>query len=254
MIFTGCLAGGWYGIRWWWCQEFESKVEKQCTQQWPRREQELRAQYNKMILEYNKQVANDQAEWDKLELDRTAFSRQLVSGDPTAMDEAISASISDLNFPFDARCESAVVPPDLIVINLDLPEIEDVIRESELNVRHSGEMNEKKRKQSERYDEYSQLVAGLVTWVGCVALSAAPSASQVTVAAYTQRHTNGELCDDYVMIATLNRTRLPDISDIRECDILAFLKAAEAIFETNAHGKLKTIPAPKWEQYIATQP
>ena len=92
-------------------------------------------------------------------------------------------------------------------VDLDLPEIEDVIPETRLTVLKSGATKETKRKTEERNGAYVRLVGGICLAVAATAFAAAPTVAFVVIAAYTQRKKRGgaDIEDAYVIEARIPR-------------------------------------------------
>jgi hypothetical protein len=79
------------------------------------------------------------------------------------------------------------------MIDNDLPEIEDTIPETRLNVLKNGTLKEVRRKATDRNSAYATVVTGIAFTVAATALAAAPTLRIVTVEGHTQRKGRGSL-------------------------------------------------------------
>jgi|GEM_PF-3950761 len=244
---SGALA--WSGVVWWWSQEFEGKVQAEATERWPDREESVQRKHQEVIAAYQERLQESQQQWQRLELDRTEWARQLVDGNVEALNEAVSSSLSDLDFPFETSCRTCVPEKTAVLIDVDLPELEDVIFTKSMRVKKDGSISERNRKQSTRNEEYAQLVAGLVVLLGTTALSSAPTANRVVVAGYTQRLKRGTMADDYVVVVSLPRSSIADANTLRGGDPIGLLKELGAALEQTQTGKLKSVQVPDWAAF-----
>jgi hypothetical protein len=162
------------------------------------------------------------------------------------MQEAISSSLEDLDFPFDTECNVGVQDGRTAFLLLDLPEIEDVIPETRFQVLKSGRLKLVKRKAEDRQLRYARLVLGLALMVAATAFAAAPTLETVTIGANIQRKRRGSLQveDQYVYEACLPRALF--VGDtVRSAEPVELLKGL-ARMEFGANFSLNTIVEPSW--------
>ena len=92
-----------------------------------------------------------------------------------------------LQFPFRTRCDFFLQDEKTVCLHLDLPEIEDVIPETNKEILKSGETRDVRRLKSDRHADYSRLVMGECLFITAEVFSYLPLAQVVQVTAYTQR-------------------------------------------------------------------
>jgi len=254
--FLGMLSGvlvaaatcpvAWLAVTAWWAQEFKASINRETELRWPEHLKALVTQYEHAVQTHKLETEEIHTQWQRSELQRTEFCQLLLDGDVESLNLALRDTLCDLNFPFDAICQCAVVSPDAAIINLEIPELNGLFPEIEHRSNARGELTQTRRPQYARYQDYAQLVAGLALWAAATAFSAAPTVKKVTLAAYTQRVSRGEKCDEYMLNVTFHRTMMRHIDAIRNGDPLVSLANAESQFELLQNGKFKTIDPPTW--------
>lgn len=134
-----------------------------------------------------------------------------------------------------------------MLIDVDLPEIEDVVPEEELRVLKDGSLTEKKRKVADRNQLYAELVCGIAVAIAANAVCAAPTLRAATVAGRTQRAKRGSglVEDSYVYEVKLPRALLASFDAVAGDPLEAF-RCAGARMQVNANGSLRTIAPPQW--------
>ena len=133
------------------------------------------------------------------------------------------------------------------MIDIDLPEIEDVIPETRYTVSKDGTLKEVKRKAADRNQTYATLVAGIAFAVAATAFAAAPSLRAVTVAGHTQRKNRNSLdaVDTYVYEVRFPRDAFVKLAPSSLEPVEAMLRLPSRI-EMSATGVLKKLAEPKW--------
>ncbi len=189
----------------------------------------------------------DEADWAAREAQRVAWCERLVQGDEEAIHEALSETLVDLDFAFEAECRVCLENQKTAYLLLDLPEIEDVIPELRQQVLKDGRVRSLKRKATERNGDYAVLVGGLVLWMARWCFVASPTLQNVTVAAYTQRkkRRSSDVGDEYVIIAPLERERLAPL-DPAAVDPIPWLINAGSDLEQTSTLRLKKMKPPVW--------
>jgi len=220
---------------------------------WDTRVSELEQQFtaNKEAHEVARKVA--ESHWSEQEARRVEHAKRLMGGDCEAIDQEVTATLLDMDFPFDTGCSVAVADARAAFVNLDLPEIEDVIPEFRHKVLKSGEIRSVKRPAAERSESYARLVAGIVIAIAAAAVASAPTLASVTVAAFTQRRNSksGESRDVYVIEAAFRREFLESSGLIEgdPVDQLVSLPGARVLLGSS--GLLKPISPPDWIGQLA---
>ncbi len=214
---------------------------------WAERRALLEATFAAAAAAYRAREEQSAAAWAASEGIRIAWATRLVAGDEAAIDEAVSASLGDLDFPFDTECAVGIVDASSAFIDFDLPEIEDVTPEIRHTVLKDGSLKETKRKAAERNAEYAGLVTGLALTVASAAFASAPTLQFVTIGAYTQRKKRGSdaVEDTYVYETRFARSFVASV-DAPNVNPIEALAAQETRVDWGANAVLKKIAPPAW--------
>ena len=237
----------WVAVSLWWRERLRPVCLARADAEWPARHAELQAVHASAVADYQQRMARARAEWDAAERERIAAMRKLLEGDLEAVASAATQAIEELDFPFEAECAVAADDEDHVIIDVDLPEIEDVIPETELRARKDGTLSEVKRKVADRNHAYAELACGIALVISATAFAAAPSVMRVTVAGRTQRAKRGSdaVVDNYVYEVTLERELFAHFDRARATPI-DILRRAGARMQMSANGGLRTISKPGW--------
>ncbi len=230
-----------------WRTEIVARVAERTTGEWPRERGRLEQAHAVAVQEYRQRDAEARAAWNAAEVERVAWAQRLMAGDADAIDTAVSASLDDLDFPFESQCTVAVDDASSVFVDLDLPEIEDVIPETRLTMLKNGGTKETKRNADERNTAYLHLVSGICIAVAATAFCAAPTVEFVVIAAYTQRKKrgSGEMEDAYVLEAKIPREVVAAVKPATDAP-LDVLGRCESRLDPAANLALKKIAPPAW--------
>lgn len=238
-----------------WLSRIRPVWQERARQSWPAVRTELEAQHAQAVAAYVTREHAARAGWIAADQQRIAELRRLVMGEVDAIEQAVSASIEEIDFPFEALCAVAVDDEDHVLIDVDLPEIEDVIPETQLRALKNGTLSEKKRKVSERNELYAELVCGIAFAIAATTLSSAPTVAYVTVAGRTQRQKRAstDLNDDYVYEVKIPRAFF-SATDANGFDPVDALRKLPSRIQVAANGALKTVQAPAWVEAVVVPP
>lgn len=135
-------------------------------------------------------------------------SRQAVGTlDADKAEEAIEAWLAEGEAPIEFAVQTEVLAEKgAIMIDLDLPEIEDM-PQNKLAELADGTIKIKKKTKKEQTEDYRTCVFGLGEYVASHVLGAVPQAKKVAVSAYTQRRSEktGELLDVFIYSIVFER-------------------------------------------------
>jgi hypothetical protein len=207
--------------------------------------------FAKEQAEYDHARATADAEWQQAEAQRVAWARRLVDGEIEALNEAVSDSLGDIDFAFEARCDVAVIDPSTIYVLLDLPEIEDAIPETKARVLKDGRTTMTKRAKADRCGDYLHLVCGLALQVAWTALGCSPTLQVAHVAGYTQRRQprTGILRNDFVLEVAVDRSACFRINPT-VVDPVQTVTSFQSRIDPKANRELKTLTPPSWAQQL----
>jgi hypothetical protein len=216
---------------------------KKFEEEWPERWRSVQAAYE----EYT--------QWPERERERVDWLKKLVAGDLEELEETVTSSLEDLDFPFETQCRVAIPESERAFVLLDLPELEDVIPEVKQRALKNGTIKEVRRTKADRNEDYLQLSAGIALLLARTALAAGPTLRFVHLAAYTQRRQRGTgmIADEYVYEAVFDRESVArwDPASVEPVRILA---APSNRLDLRDNGKLKRIEAPKWMEGVLDSP
>ena len=128
--------------------------------------------------------------------------------DAAAAEAAIEAWLEGSEAPIAMEVQAEVLPDkDAIMIDLDLPEIEDM-PVNKLSELADGTIKIKKKTKKEQCEDYRTCVFGLGEYVASHAFTAVPQAKRIVVSAYTQRRSEktGEAMDVFIYSVVFDRT------------------------------------------------
>jgi hypothetical protein len=189
--------------------------------------------------------------WLSSEQDRIAQLKQLLDGHLPSIEHFVCQGIEHLDFPFEAECHVAIDDEDHVLVDVDLPEIEDVVPEFRYSVLKNGNIKETKRKIAERNDAYAHLVTGIAFTVAATAFAMGPSVQKVTIAGRTQRkeRESFDAVDIYVYEVKFSRTVFDSIEPLNLDPVQAMQRLPSRI-SYSASGSLKKVAAPDWVEAV----
>jgi len=128
----------------------------------------------------------------------------------------------------------------IIMIDLDLPEIEDMPQNA-LAELADGTIKIKKKTKKQQYEDYRTCVFGLGEYVASHALCVVPQAKKIVVSAYTQRRDEktGDLLDVFIYSVVFEREDFT--KDYQEKDPYDFCGGLKSRFYVLASGVMKEI-------------
>ncbi len=120
-----------------------------------------------------------------------------------SLEDWLSEAESPVEFSMDVQ---AVPEQRALMLDLDLPEIED-LPHRKLTTLKSGEVKIKDKSKKEQQDDYRKCVFGLGMYAAASALEIVPQAERVLVSAYTQRRDakTGDVMDVFIYSLVFER-------------------------------------------------
>lgn len=128
----------------------------------------------------------------------------------------------------------------MIMIDLDLPEIEDMPQNT-LSELADGTIKIKKKTKKQQYEDYRTCVFGLGEYVASHAFGVVPQAKKIVVSAYTQRRDEktGDLLDVFIYSVVFERKAFT--KNYQEKDPYDFCGGLKSRFYVLASGVMKEI-------------
>lgn len=230
-----------------WDRALQMDADGKADDLWIAERARLEAAHETVTQAHTEQVARARAEWDAAEESRVQWATALVQGDLPTIEEAVFESLDDIDFPFESDCTLAVEGSTHMFINLDAPEIEDVVPDTRYKALKNGTLKEVKRKAEERNADYARLVCGIVLAVAATVFSAAPTVTCVTIAAFTQRKRRSSTAieDAYVLETRITRDQFATI-DAKRVEPVEAVCRFETRIDWSGNLALKKIGIPAW--------
>lgn len=186
-----------------------------CQKKWENNRSEFEA--NESILEKQR---------NKTFLEEYEARRQnillRINGEENTINEVIERWINECTLPVEINIDYDYSQSDhTLLIDLDLPEIED-IPNIELVQLASGNLKEKKKTQQKLRRDYATLVFGISIFVTANLMNLTPAIHKVILSGYTQRRdSSGNLNDDYILSIKFTRNTFEQTS-FRKIDPMEF--------------------------------
>lgn len=223
------------------------KARKLADDQWTRRRSEIESSYKKTVEDYETKLDRAKTAWPQQEKTRIAKLQKIIDGDVVEMHNTAVQVIQSIKFAFDTACDIYLDDSRNIYVDLDLPEIEDVIPTHKKKALKNGRISEFGIAQINRNRDYFELVVGQGIFIAAHLFANLPTLMSVTVAGYTQRQRKraSDEIDSYVFEIGFPKTFLAgfdaDVEDIRP-----LLRPLSAIMSVSSNWKLEQIDRPAW--------
>ena len=153
----------------------------------------------------------------------------------------IEAWLSEIEAPIEFSVQPEVIESKgAVMIDLDLPEIEDMPQDK-LAELADGTIKIKKKTKKEQVEDYRTCVFGLGEYVASHVLAEVPQTKKVVVSAYTQRRSEktGELLDVFIYSVVFSRGDFT--KDYQDKDPYEFCQKLPSRFYVLASGVMKEI-------------
>ena len=153
----------------------------------------------------------------------------------------IEAWLSESEAPIEFSVQPEVIESKgTVMIDLDLPEIEDMPQDK-LAELADGTIKIKKKTKKEQVEDYRTCVFGLGEYVASHVLAEVPQTKKVVVSAYTQRRSEktGELLDVFIYSVVFSRSDFT--KDYQDKDPYEFCQKLPSRFYVLASGVMKEI-------------
>jgi hypothetical protein len=235
-------------------RRLDMEASKRAVERWPGKEQQLRSSHEASIREYNKTKAEAERSWLDQERERVAWASKLLAGDEATIEEAVSQTLADLDFPFETQAEFAIADAHSGYLHVDLPEIEDIVPGTRHCVLRNGRLKEIKHNEIEHNTEYVNVACGIGIMMAAASFAAAPTLQTIGIAAYTQRQqkskNKGQVDDDYVYFVSIPRTAFTDFDAKSVNPTNFFMVTLSACMEQQANHRLKKLPSKAFPDWV----
>lgn len=226
------------------------RAEAEAKGLWPEYRASLQAEYERQTAEYEsaRRSHAERADVWREKCGREAAEQYaLMSGESreTLLSGACEA-IQELSLPFKADAQVMLEDDVSLMLDIDLPEIEDVVPHTVREVSATGAMKSSRRTGDDLNEPYAELVLGHCLNLAAKLFIELPRLQTMELAAYTRR--GGE--DDYVLDAKIGRDAMTAISQEKPAnlqELLASFGKANALFELDGDSRFKAIEPPAWK-------
>lgn len=201
---------------------------------------------------WNKQKKEFEANETKLEIDNNIkfkeeyentkkYLNNIISGDNDCVCNDIDLWFSELEMPFECNISYDFKKNEgLLLIDLDLPEIEDFPNKKAIQLTN-GNMKLKDKTLTELSLDYKNYIFGLALFVVGHIFNISPKINRIILSAYTQRRDKkGQINDDYVYSIKFDRDKLSEL-DLIKGDSFNMCMKFENRCNVNANNSLKPI-------------
>lgn len=147
-----------------------------------------------------------------------------LSGDEETIESLVGSLMMNLDFAYPVKVNYEL-EDNLLYVDLDLPEIEQLLQEYPTEVKEK--IVNKKKTQSQLKQEYAYTVMSLSAYLSAEFFNLSPYIEEIVISGFTsRRNSTGDLCDDYLYSIKYTRdsfenTELDTIDNIYEF-ILSF--------------------------------
>ena len=201
---------------------------------WLKQKKEFDENEKELEVENNKKF--------KEEFEKTKeYLKNIIAGDEECVCNDIDLWFSELEMPFECNISYDYRKNEnLLLIDLDLPEIEDFPNQKAVQLAN-GNMKLKDKTQTELYCDYKNYVFGLALFVVGHIFNISPKIHKIIISAYTQRRDKkGQINDDYVYSIKFVRDKLSEM-DLLKGDSFNMCMNFENRCNVNANNSLKAI-------------
>jgi len=172
-----------------------------------------------------------------IDVSRTAAGELNAQTAEAEIEEWLGESEAPIEFSIQTEVLEA---KKAIMVDLDLPEIEDM-PQNVLSELADGTVKIKKKTKKQQYEDYRTCVFGLGEYVASHAFAVVPQAQKIVVSAYTQRRDEktGDLLDVFIYSVVFDRGVFT--KDYQDKDPYDFCSGLKSRFYVLASGVMKEI-------------
>ena len=161
--------------------------------------------------------------------------------DAAKVEQDLEDWLAESEAPIEFAIQTEVLADkNCVMIDLDLPEIEDMPQNA-LSELADGTVKIKKKTKKQQYEDYRTCVFGLGEYVASHAFGVVPQAEKIVVSAYTQRRDEktGDLLDVFIYSVVFERSAFK--KDYPDQDPYDFCSGLKSRFYVLASGVMKEI-------------
>ncbi|NUF49488.1 DUF4236 domain-containing protein [Gilliamella sp. ESL0250] len=208
-----------------------------------------RVKFNESIeLAYNKKLKNwsqKKEEFDKNERDIAyRINELLASGNEEVINSELVTLLSNISFPKETNVDFEI-NEDNLVLDVDLPEIEDIPNKKYTASDNSLRISVKTISDTERRKIYMTHIHSIIFRIIADVFSLIPTIKRITLSAYSQRpnNQNGNIEDQYLVSVNINKEEWKSINfnNIEHVDVVECFNQFDLIRDMSKTGVFKAI-------------
>lgn len=225
----------------------KNKAKAKLTERWPEQVSKIQKAYEERMAAYRERMAQVKGQHDAIEDTRLGSLIKILENDPQATTDLACDVFENIDWPFETAAGIASNDGVHLYVNLDLPEIEDVIPAIAPRISRSKELVESKRSKEDQNEDYFHLVVGQAVYLAACQFAWNPTLQSISIAAFTQRTTksNSETTDQYIYCATFTQEQIRNYNP-RSQSLASFLAQCGVHINRVRLGAMRQIDPPDW--------
>lgn len=162
-------------------------------------------------------ASNINNEYKKEYDEAMSHSKNIINGDEETINDEVEAFLSEIELPLEFNINYSYSKSDSsLLIDLDLPEIEDMPSDVATQLA-SGMKKMKPKTKQEMKDDYKQFVFGFALFLTSHLFNISPKIHTIVISGYTQRRDKtGEVKDDYIYSMIFEREKFKKYNPLEE--------------------------------------
>ena len=207
--------------------------------------QSCKDSYDELVSEHNEKEKERKLEIEKRNIEnnlyRDTIVNKVLTGDEEYVTNMISSIINDIKLPISFSIDYEYDPQGRLLIDLDLPEIED-LPTTKAHLLQSGKESIKNKTTVEIKRDYAICVCGLAFYFSGVLFNVSPKISEIIISGYTQRvsEKSGNIEDQYIYSVFFKRDVFEQIN-VTNIDPVIAISNFEAIIDITKTFEFKSI-------------
>lgn len=172
------------------------------------RQEKERWETEKMLFQREESKRKDKIDEENKAIEKRKWEIEncILIGNSDYINAKIEEILSILELPVDFSVDFNFKEPDMIELDLDLPEIED-LPNKKANLLSSGKLSVKEKNKKQILHDYATCVHGLAFFLAGLFFNISPKITQINIAGYTQRldPKTGNTKDIYIYFVEFER-------------------------------------------------
>lgn len=225
----------------------KNKAVAKLSERWPEQANKILKAYEEKMAAYRERMAIEKGKYDAVEDTRLGSLIKILGDDPQATTDLACDVFENIDWPFETVAGIASNDGVHLYVNLDLPEIEDVIPAMAPRISRSKELVESKRSKEDQNEDYFHLVVGQAVYLAACQFAWNPTLQSISIAAFTQRTTksSSETADQYIYCASFTQEQIRNYNPEFKSLVSLLAQCGGQINRTQL-GAMRQINPPDW--------